>query len=81
MLEELYGSVLLFQDGTKFIKNEHIDDDAINGFKIRDNSISRRHMRDKSIDKINFTDELRDEFDMDKMSPFYYEAREIPLNF
>lgn len=121
MLEELYSSVFLFNDGTGFITSKHladgsvtnsklgtrsitwdkldegavtgsrlsdgavtnskIADNTVNGFKIRDNSISRRHMRDKSIDKINFTDELRDEFDMDKMSPFYYEAREIPLNF
>ena len=63
------------------VTNSKIADNTVNGFKIRDNSISRRHMRDKSIDKINFTDELRDEFNMDKMIPFYYEAREIPLNF
>lgn len=59
MLQELYNNVLLFQDGTKFVKTKHIDDEAITFEKmgmasvgtlaLRDNSVTTRKIPNKAI--------------------------------
>src|SRR5699024_1023804 len=49
MLEELYDNIFLFNDGTGFIKNKHISDNAITSVKIAENAINDKHIADKTI--------------------------------
>ena len=49
MLEELYSSVFLFNDGTGFITSKHLADDSVTNSKIQNGAVSRGKISDGAV--------------------------------